>query len=173
MSPTSAMATAAGLLAGLSVPLTSALDVPTWLVFLAWSTYFFCGTGTAALRAQFATNSWGILLGAATFAIIVHFEASTWGSAAVVAVAAFCVAQSGRIPVFSAAPGLFIGFAMIAAAVQVADVSITAISWDNPLVLALWTVVLGSVFAVVTEFIANTLASDDQDHAAPEMASEP
>lgn len=172
MSPTSSMATAAGLLAGLSVPLTSALNVPTWLVFLAWSTYFFCGQGTAALRAQLATNSWGVLLGAVTFAIIVHFEAATWVSAAVVAVAAFCVAQSSRVPAFTAAPGLFIGFAMIAAAVQVADASITTVSWDNPLVLALWTVVLGAVFAVVTEFIANSLTSNSQDQAAPELASE-
>lgn len=172
MSPTNAFATGAGLLAGLSIPLTIELEIPAWMVFLAWATYFFCGQGVEALRAQLATNSWGVVLGAAAFLVIVHFELTTWPAAAVVGIAAFGVAQSGRIPIFSAGPGLFVGFAMIAAAVQVAGVPITEWGAKNPLVLALETVLLGSAFAVATEWIARGLSRNYQNEATPDLTSE-
>ncbi len=173
MSPTNAFATGAGLLAGLSIPLTIELAVPAWMVFFAWATFFFCGQGMEALRAQLATNTWGVLLGAAAFVVIVHFELSTWPAAVVVGVAAFCVAQSGRVPMFSAAPGLFVGFAMIAAAVQVAELPITEWGAKNPLALALVTVLLGSALAVATEWIAKALSSNGSSEKVPQLSSEP
>lgn len=170
MNPTTALAIGAGVMAGLSVPITSELGVPAWLVFLAWSTYFFCGQGIAALRAQLPTNLWGVAAGVATFWIATYFETSVWITGGIVAVTAFAVAQSSRIRILSTAPGSFIGFAMMAASTEVGSGSILEFSWSNPAVLAVSAVVLGSLFAIGTELITNLLTRGTADADKPTAA---
>nr|AIU93830.1 hypothetical protein LRS1606.396 [Rhodococcus sp. NS1] len=171
MNPTTALAISAGVMAGLSVPLTSELGVPAWLVFLAWSTYFFCGQRLTALRAQLPTNLWGVIAGLATFGIATYFETSVWVTGGIVAITAFTVAKSSRIRMLSTAPGSFIGFAMMAASVEVRSESILHFGWSNPAVLAVSAVVLGSLFAIGTELITNLLSRGTAEAEKPTSAS--
>lgn len=167
MNPVTALAIGAGVMAGLSVPLTAELGVPAWLVFLAWSTYFFCGQGRAALRAQLPTNLWGVAAGVATFWIATYFETPIWVTGGIVAVTAFTVAQSSRVALLATAPGSFIGFAMMAASIEVGSGSILDLGWSNPAVLAVSAAVLGSLFAIGTELITKLLSNETSGTAEP------
>ncbi|ODU05712.1 MAG: hypothetical protein ABS81_06875 [Pseudonocardia sp. SCN 72-86] len=158
MSDTNGLATSIGILAGVSVFVTGWIGMPTWLLFLAWLTYFFCGGGTDGLKLQLATNLFGVLIGVVTLGIVALVNAPQWLVALLVVVAAFTIAQSGRISGLRQTPGGFVGFAMIAAAVQVTGKSVLEPSWSNPIVLAVGAVVLASVFAVASELGGKVLS---------------
>jgi len=61
---------------------------------------------------------------------------------------------------------------MIAAALQVAELPITEWGAKNPLVVALETVLLGSAFAVATEWFAKALSSKRSSERVPDLSSE-
>lgn len=158
MSETNGLAVSVGILAGVSVFVTAWIGMPTWLLFLAWLTYFFCGGGTAGLKLQLATNLFGILVGVIALGIATLVAAPPWGVALLVVLAAFTIAQSGRATALAQTPGGFVGFAMIAAAGQVSGKTVLELSAANPIILAVGAVLLASVFAVASELGGKALS---------------
>jgi hypothetical protein len=151
MSETNSMAICVGLLAGLSVWVTDLLDISTWLVFLAWLTFFFCGLGREGLILQFASNIWGVVVGIVALYVLSEIDGPIGVTIVVIAIAAFTIAQSARLPWLAQSPGSFVGFAMIAAAVQTTGLPITDTTVDGPAVVAVLAVVLGSAFGVASD----------------------
>ena len=82
---------------GLSVVVTAWMGMPTWLLFLAWLTYFFCGGGFAGLGLQLGTNLFGVMVGVVALGIAEFASAPLWSVAVLVTFAAFTIAQSGRL----------------------------------------------------------------------------
>lgn len=158
MNEQNSMALSVGLLAGLSVWVTDMLAIPTWLVFLAWLTFFFCGLGREGLKLQLAGNLWGVVVGIAALSLLNAIEGSLIVTVAVVTAAAYLIAQSQRVGILSQGPASFVGFAMIAAAVQTTGLPITDWSADGPISVAVIAVVVGSAFGVASETSARILA---------------
>jgi len=168
MNEQNSLALSVGVLAGLSVWVTDVLSIPTWLVFLAWLTFFFCGLGRDGLRLQFASNLWGVVVGIGALSILNAVDGPLIVAVIVVAIAAFLIAQSQRLELLSQGPGSFVGFAMIAAAVQTTGLPITDWTFDGPASVAVLAVVLGSLFGVASELVARILSGslhDSQDEA--------
>ncbi|MBN9112392.1 MAG: DUF1097 domain-containing protein [Pseudonocardia sp.] len=113
--------------------------------------HFFCGGGVEGLKLQLGTNLFGVLIGVITLGIVSLVSAPQWLVALLVVLAAFTIAQSGRIGGLRQTPGGFVGFAMMAAAVQVTGKSVLEPSWSNPIILTVGAVLLASVFAVASE----------------------
>lgn len=157
MNETNSLAVSVGILAGISVLVTDLMGIATWLVFLAWLTFFFCGLGPRGLKLQLSSNLFGIAVGAVVLALITQVAGGVWLVAVAVVVAAFVIAQSGRFELLSESPGSFVGFAMIAAAVELTDTSILSASVSNPIVTAVVATLVGSAFAVVSEQLAKAL----------------
>lgn len=158
MSETNGLAVSVGILAGVSVVATAWLGMPTWLLFLAWLTYFFCGLGVSGLRMQLATNLFGVCIGVIALGVVALLSAPLWAVAVIVTLAAFTIAQSGRLSALAQTPGSFVGFAMIAAAAQVSGRNLFESSLANPIILAVGAVLLASVFAVASEFGGKALS---------------
>ncbi|GAA4910262.1 uncharacterized protein DUF1097 [Actinomycetospora succinea] len=158
MSETNGLAVSIGVLAGISVFVTAWIGMPTWLLFLAWLTYFFCGGGIHGLRLQLATNLFGVLVGIVVLGVAELVSAPLWAVAVLVTVAAFSIAQSGRLGALAQTPGGFVGFAMIAAAAELSGTTVLAPSLGNPIVMAVGAVLLASVFAVVSELGGKVLS---------------
>jgi hypothetical protein len=76
----------------------------------------------------------------------------------IVVLAAFTIAQSGRLSALAQTPGGFQGFAMIAAAVEVSGKSVLEPSLANPIIMAVGAVLLASVFAVASELGGKALS---------------
>jgi hypothetical protein len=158
MSETNGMAVSVGILAGVSVLVTAWIGMPTWLLFLAWLTYFFCGGGVAGLRLQLATNLFGVLIGIIALGVVALVSAPLWAVAVIVVLAAFTIAQSGRLSALAQTPGGFQGFAMIAATVEVSGKTVLEPSLANPIIMAVGAVLLASVFAVASELGGKALS---------------
>lgn len=171
MSPTNAVAFSVGVLAGLAVLVTDVVNVPTWLVFLAWLTYFFCGLGTRGLKLQLSSNLWGIGVGIVALAVLTQTN-NRWLIAGVVAIAAFTIAQSARFDLLSQTPGSFVGFVMIAASLRVTGESIGSASTTGPIFVAVASALLGSVFAVSSEALASLLTKAEQEPSQPDVDAE-
>jgi len=173
MSETNGLAVSVGILAGISVFVTTWIGMPTWLLFLAWLTYFFCGLGVPGLRMQLATNLFGVAIGVITLGLVALLSAPLWAAALIVTLAAFTIAQSGRLSGLAQTPGGFIGFAMIAAAVQVSGQTVLEPSLANPIILAVGAVLLASVFAVASELGGKALSGQLSAPAAQAATDEP
>jgi hypothetical protein len=157
MSKQNSLALSVGLLAGVSVWVTDLLSIPTWLVFLAWLTFFFCGLGIEGLKLQFASNLWGVVVGIVALTVLKEINGPLVVTVAVVAAAAYLIAQSQRLALLAQGPGSFVGFAMIAAAMQTTGLPITDWSIDGPIYVAVLAVVLGSLFGVTSELATRAL----------------
>jgi len=159
MNETNSLALSVAVLAGVSVWVTDLLGIPTWLVFLAWLTFFFCGLGKTGLVLQLSSNLWGILMGVIALYAISRLSGSIIVAMLVVAAAAFLIAQSARLRVLSQSPGSFVGFAMIAAAVQTTELPIDDVTIHGPVAVALAAAALGSLFGIASQLAAWALSS--------------
>jgi hypothetical protein len=158
MSETNGLAVSVGILAGVSVFVTAWIGMPTWLLFLAWLTYFFCGGGFAGLRLQLGTNLFGVIVGIVALGLAELAAAPRWLVAVLVTLAAFTIAQSGRLTALAQTPGGFVGFAMIAAAVEVTGHTVLEPSLSNPIIMAVGAVLLASIFAIASELGGKVLS---------------
>lgn len=164
MNETNSLAVSVAVLAGISVWVTGLLAIPTWLVFLAWLTFFFCGLGRSGLILQLSSNLWGILVGIVALFTLSRLDGPILVPMAVVAVAAYVIAQSARLRVLSQSPGSFVGFAMIAAAVQTTTLPIDSVTVDGPIVVAVAAVLLGSAFGIASQVAARFVMSATGGH---------
>lgn len=154
MNEQNSLALSVGLLAGLSIWVTDLVSIPTWLMFLAWLTFFFCGLGREGLKLQLSSNLWGIGVGVVALTILESAQGPLLLTVAVIAAAAFVIAQSQRIPTLAQGPGSFVGFAMIAAGVQITGLPITDWTTSGPVYVAVIAVLLGSAFGVGSQLLA-------------------
>lgn len=167
MNETNSLAVSVALLAGISVWVTDLLAIPTWLVFLAWLTFFFCGLGKSGLILQLSSNLWGILVGVVALFTLSRLDGPVIVPMAVVTVAAFVIAQSARLRVLSQSPGSFVGFAMIAAAVQTTALPIDSLTSTGPIAVAVSAALLGSAFGVASQVAAHLVMSVTGGHREP------
>lgn len=172
MNETNSLALSVAVLAGVSVWLTDLVNIPTWLVFLAWLTFFFCGLGRAGLVLQLSSNLWGILVGVVALFVLSVIDGHIIMSMLVIAVAAFVIAQSARIGVLAQSPGSFVGFAMIAAAVQTTALPIDDPTLGGPVAVAIAATVLGSIFGGASQLLAVGLSSVTGGRAAHEAGGQ-
>ncbi|WP_424809882.1 DUF1097 domain-containing protein [Rhodococcus sp. 27YEA15] len=154
MNETNSLAISVGVLAGVSVWVTGLLSLPTWLVFLAWLTFFFCGLGKSGLILQLSSNLWGIFVGAIALYALSRLPDQIFIAMLVIAVSAFTIAQSARVRFLSQSPGSFVGFAMIAAAVQTTALPIDNVTVHGPIAVAVGAAVLGSLFGIASQLAA-------------------
>lgn len=159
MKQQNSLAFSVGLLAGLSIWVTHLLSIPTWLVFLSWLSFFFCGLGREGLKLQFASNLWGVAVGITALTLLRAINGPLIVTVLVIAVAAYIIAQSQRIKILAQGPGSFVGFAMIAAAVQVTGLPITDWTLDGPVYTAVGAVALGSLFGVASDVLTRMLCA--------------
>ena len=168
-----ALATSVGLLAVLDtwlfvVPFAEHLPGLVWISFIAWGCHFHSGGGVKGSTTAILGMSFGALVGLAAIVLFQGPIAGLGDLAAPVAVglgaAVICLASA--IPLLSTVPASVYGFASIAGPM--------VLRGDAPEAAILPTigaVVIGAVFGIASEYLANALTKKAPEATAAAEAA--
>lgn len=152
MSKATALSISVGILGGLSTWMTATVwPLPVWVLFLAWASFFFVGTGPRGLVTSVACNWVGIAIATCTLAVV-----GATSSAALLAVAvgvgSLTMVQVSRLPRLSATPAIVFGFAMTVGTIAATGHDILTPGASNPALVAAVTALVGAGFGIASEW---------------------
>lgn len=159
MSKVSALALSVGVLGALSTLMTATVwKLPVWVLFLAWASFFFVGTGLPGLLKSVACNWTGIAIATLTL-LSVSNTSSVVLLAVAVGVGSFAMVQVSRLSWVSAAPAIVFGFAMTVGTIAATGNSITTGGVSNPALIAAVTALVGAGFGIASEWGAAAIGT--------------
>ncbi|CAN5198774.1 hypothetical protein BH09ACT8_BH09ACT8_28050 [soil metagenome] len=158
MSKVTALSISVGVFGMLSTLMTATVwQLPVWVLFLAWASFFFVGTGWTGLLKSVACNWTGILIATATL-LSVHSTTSALLVSIAVGVGSFAMVQASRLSWLSAAPAIVFGFAMTVGTIAATGFPVTTGGLSHPALVAGTTALVGGGFGVASEWGAGLLS---------------
>ncbi len=157
MSKISSLAVSVGVLGMVSTLMTATVwKLPVWVLFLAWASFFFVGSGLSGLLKSVACNWTGIAIATATLLSVSHTSSAVLVAIAV-GVGSFAMVQVSRLAWVSAAPAIVFGFAMTVGTIAATGNSVTTVGVSNPALIAATTALVGAGFGVASQWGAAAL----------------
>ncbi len=163
MSAYLALAVSVGLLAVLDtwlfgVPLAAFLPGLVWVSFIAWGCHFHSGAGTKGMTTAIVGMSFGAVVGMVAIMGLMGPLAGLGDFAGPVAVGlgAFVICLASKAPMLSVIPASVYGFAAVAGAtfLMAGDEGMDPMGALVPTIVS---VVIGAVFGLVSEKLANAI----------------
>lgn len=152
MSKATALSISVGVLGMVSTLMTATIwNLPVWVLFLAWASFFFVGSGMSGLLKSVACNWTGIVIAACTLLAVQGTTGALWLSVAV-GLGSFAMVQVSRLPWISATPAIVFGFAMTVGTIAATGKPITDLGFSNPALVAATTALVGAAFGVASEY---------------------
>jgi hypothetical protein len=150
-----------GILTGLACLVTALLiPVPVWMVFVAWASFFASGGGRTGLVRGLTANLVGEVIAILTILAITAAGGGAWVVAGFAVIAAAILVALGAIPLLSATPAAFLGFAATFGFFLGSPIQVTApFSLGHPAVLVAGALVMGAIFGIVSEKLIGALAT--------------
>jgi len=165
MSAYLALAVSVGLLAVLDtwlfgVPLAAFLPGLVWVSFIAWGCHFHSGAGTKGMTTAIVGMSFGAVVGMAAIMALMGPLAGLGDLAGPVAVGlgAFVICLASKAPMLSVIPASVYGFAAVAGATFLMAGE-DGMDPAGALVPTVVSVVIGALFGIVSEKLANAITS--------------
>jgi Protein of unknown function (DUF1097) len=160
MSPRIADTVSIGLLAGLSCLLTAyVIDVPIWVVFIAWASFFAAGGGVGAALTTLAMAGLGIVSAVLTLLAAAALGGSPPAVAGCVVVGAGALVVIRNAGLLRFTPAGFFGFAAVVGTIAATGTSVdAALTVSHPAALVTVAVILGVGFGVASEHLGTALA---------------
>jgi Protein of unknown function (DUF1097) len=157
MSKVTALSISVGVFGMLSTLLTATIwPLPVWVLFLAWASFFFVGSGWSGLVKSVACNWTGIVIATCTLLAVQATTSALWLSVAV-GIGSLVMVQASRIPSISATPAIVFGFAMTVGTMAATGRPITTADFSHPALVAAVTALVGACFGVASEVGATAL----------------
>lgn len=146
-------------------PLAStALAGLVWISFVAWGCFYHSGGGTKGLTTTIVCMSWGAIVGMVAVMLASGPLAGLGGALApaiAVGLGAAVICLSSAVGLLSTIPASVYGFASIAGPILLAGKSPT-----EAIVPVIASVIIGAVFGIASEMLANALTKKDGAAAA-------
>jgi Protein of unknown function (DUF1097) len=169
VSEKNALTLSIGVLGAVAVWLTAeVIQVPVWVVFIAWASFFILGGGPRGLMQSAASNLTGIVIASlcllatqqAGFGVLMTGVVVGLGSALMVAVS--------RVPILAAIPAIVWGFASTVGTSAVTGREIVyADSIGNPVLMVVTAMLLGGLFGLASEALAGVITTRQKSEEAP------
>lgn len=164
-----ALAISIGLLGGIATwlftgPVLGALGLQIWAAFIAWAAYYHSGGTTAALRSNIPAHIFGALVGYIVLILLGNLAGSLGVPVAagiLVAIGAAIIVLAANVPALASIPSSVYGFGCVAAYALLAGKLGTLMSAsivDNPFINIVVSMIIGAVFAFLSEKIGSSLA---------------
>ena len=148
-----------GTLAAISVLLTNYwIQVPIWVVFVAWASFFAAGGGYLGARSTLIMGSAGVLSATSTLIAATALGGSVWAVAACCIVGAGSLVAIGHFPIFAFTPAGFFGFAATAGTLEATGSLVTdPLTFSHASVLVFIAFIVGIGFGIASESIPRML----------------
>ncbi|CAN5667487.1 hypothetical protein BH10ACT9_BH10ACT9_04600 [soil metagenome] len=169
MSEKNALTLSIGVLGAVAVWLTAlVIQVPVWVVFIAWASFFILGGGPRGLLQSAASNLTGIAI--ASLCLLVSEEATlgVWMTGVVVGLGSALMVAVSRVPLLAAIPAIVWGFASTVGTTAVTGREILySDSIGHPVLMVVTAMLLGGVFGIASETLANVMTTRQKSEEAP------
>jgi len=167
MSKITALSISVGIFGMLSTWMTATIwPLPVWVLFLAWASFFFVGSGLRGLVKSVACNWTGIVIATLTL-LSVQASSSALLLSIAVGVGSLVMVQVSRIPAISATPAIVFGFAMTVGTIAATGNGITTAGLGHPALVAATTALVGAGFGVLSEWGAAAISKVFGSRTAP------
>ena len=163
-----ALAISIGVLGGLATFLflgpAGGLGLQIWAAFIAWACFFHCGGKEAGLSKTIIHNIFGSVMAWLALVITTQLLAGALGvplaAGIAVAVTIVILVLAASNPTLSDIPATVFGYAPVAGLflLDAKHQALFAPSLDNPLVNIVVSMIIGAVFAYVSEKVAGAIA---------------
>lgn len=167
-----ALAVSVGLLAILDTwlffgPLAAIVPGLVWISFIAWGCHFHSGGGVKGMTTAIVGMSFGALVGMVAVILAGGVLAGLGDLAAPVAVGlgAFVICLASAVPLLATIPASVYGFASVAGPILLAEMEAT-----DAIIPVVISIVIGALFGIVSEYLANAMTKKDAASAAAEPA---
>jgi Protein of unknown function (DUF1097) len=156
MSEKNALTISIGVLGALAVLLTGkVIEVPVWVVFIAWASFFIMGGGTTGLIRSVLSNLTGIAIASVCILLAERAGAGLLLVAVIVGAGSALMVVASRLPLVSVVPTIVLGFASTVGTVAVTGREITyTATIGNPFLMVVVAMLLGAAFGFVSELFA-------------------
>jgi Protein of unknown function (DUF1097) len=169
VSEKNALTLSIGVLGAVAVWLTAlVIQVPVWVVFIAWASFFILGGGPRGLLQSAASNLTGIAI--ASLCLLVSQEATlgVWMTGVVVGLGSALMVAVSRVPLLAAIPAIVWGFASTVGTTAVTGREILySDSIGHPVLMVVTAMLLGGVFGIASETLANVMTTRKKSEEAP------
>jgi hypothetical protein len=167
MSKITALSISVGVFGMLTTLLTATVwPLPVWVLFLAWASFFFVGSGLKGLLKSVACNWTGIVIATVTL-LSVQASGSALLLSIAVGIGSLAMVQASRLPWISATPAIVFGFAMTVGTIAATGNGITTAGISHPALVAAVTALVGAGFGVLSEWGAAGIARVFGSRTAP------
>jgi hypothetical protein len=163
-----ALSVSIGLLGGIAAWLflgpLGGLGLSIWAAFIAWATFYHCGGKEAGLQKTIVHNIFGAIMGWIALLLVTQVPLGAslgvplWAGICV-AVTVFVLVYAAKSPMLSDIPASVFGYAAVAAFGLAGGKlgSVTAASFENPLINIVVSLVIGALFGYVSEKAAGAI----------------
>lgn len=165
MSEKNALTLSIGVLGAFAVWLTAwVIQVPVWVVFIAWASFFILGGGPKGLLQSAASNLTGIVIASLCLVVIQQADLGVWLTGVVVGVGSAIMVAVSRVGLLAAIPAIVWGFASTVgtSAVTGRDIAYTD-SIGNPFLMVVTAMLLGGLFGIASETLANVITRHESE----------
>jgi len=169
VSEKNALTLSIGVLGAIAVWLTAeVIQVPVWVVFIAWASFFILGGGPRGLLQSAASNLTGIVIASLCLLVSQQADLGVWLTGVVVGLGSALMVAVSRVPILSAIPAIVWGFASTVGTTAVTGREILYTdSIGHPVLMVVTAMLLGGLFGLASEAIANAITTRQKSEEAP------
>ncbi len=168
-----ALAVSISLLGGLATwlflgPILGGLGLSIWAAFVAWASFYHCGGLMAGFQKTVIHNIFGAIMGWIALWLITQAGLAgalgvPLGAAVAIVITVFILVMAAKAPILSDIPASVLGFASVAAYALAGKennlAQITSGGLGNPLINVVISMVIGAIFGLVSQQIANAIST--------------
>ena len=147
----------------------AAMKLQVWQAFIAWGCHFHCGGKFTGFRNATVCMIFGALVGMA--AVMLSSYLGAFGGLAVpvaVGIGAAVICLASALPLLAAIPASVYGFAAIAGLIILGKAldPVNGVTPTQAILPTAISIVIGSLFGIVSEYLAGALSKKDAPAAA-------
>lgn len=139
----------------------AAFGLQVWAAFIMWGCFYHCGGGISGFKAALAGGLWGATMAAVALALIAKVGGGPFGAAVCVGVTVAIFILGANISLLAVVPAAVYGYSAVAALALLKpgeDIFSVEIA-SNPVINIVLSMVIGSLFALVSEKIVDMLGT--------------
>lgn len=169
VSEKNALTLSIGILGAVAVWLTAfVIEVPVWVVFIAWASFFILGGGPKGLLQSAASNLTGIAIASLCLLVAQQASLGVWLTGVVVGIGSALMVAVSRVPLLSAIPAIVWGFASTVGTTAVTGREMLySDSIGHPVLIVVTAMLLGGLFGIASESLAKVMTTRHDSEEVP------
>ncbi|NEH46199.1 DUF1097 domain-containing protein [Rhizobium leguminosarum] len=160
MPPLVAAMISLGVLGAIDTYITATVfPVPVWVTFVAWASFYACGSGQQGLVKSVVSNWTGIIIASLTLLVIQYGPQQPIFVALLVGLGTSAMVMVSSIKILNFPPAIVFGFASLVGTTAATNTSVVTSGMNHPTLVAMAAMLLGGAFGLLSEIGTSLLST--------------